>query len=77
MELFLEPNRHPAAKVYQEAIYKDGIPATSFLVEDVQREYERLDKLGVVFTTPPTKTEHTTLAVFDDTCGNLIQLSQG
>ncbi|MFQ5792890.1 MAG: VOC family protein [Acidobacteriota bacterium] len=77
IELLLEPNDHPAAKAYQEAIYKDGIPATTFFVEDVQREYERLDKLGVVFTTPPTKTEQMTFAVFDDTCGNLIQLNQG
>ena len=77
IELLLEPNDHPASKAFQEAIYEDGIPATAFFVEDVQREYERLVELGVVFTTRPTKTELMTYAVFDDTCGNLIQLTQG
>ena len=77
VELLLEPNSHPAAKAFQEAIYKDGIPAAAFFAEDVQREYERLEKRGVVFTMPPTKTELMTFAVFDDKCGNLIQLVQG
>lgn len=76
IELVLEPNAHPAAKTYQEAIYKDGIPATAFAVEDIQQEYERLKKLGVRFTMEPTKTGGPTIAVFDDTCGNLIQLYQ-
>ena len=76
IELLPEPNDHPASRVYQEAIYKDGIPATSFFAEDVQSEYERMKELGVVFTKPPTKTENMTFAVFDDTCGNLIQLHQ-
>ena len=77
IELLLEPNDHPASKAYQEAIYEDGIPATTFFVEDVQRVYERLVELGVVFTTPPTETDLMTYAVFDDTCGNLIQITQG
>lgn len=76
LELLLEPNAHPAAKAYQEAIFKEGIPATVFFVEDLQKEYERMKKLGVVFRTEPTKTEAGVYAVFDDTCGNLIQLFQ-
>ena len=75
IELLLEPNDHSAA--YQGAIYEDGILATTFFVEDVQREYERLAGLGVVFTTTTTKTELMTYAVLDDTCGNLIQITQG
>ena len=76
VELLLEPNDHPAAKAFQEAIYKDGIPANTFAVKDVQDEYERLKELGVVFKMPPTQAGPTTLAVFDDTCGNLIQIHQ-
>jgi len=75
-ELLLEPNDNPAAKAFQEAVFKQGIPLTAFAVEDIQKEYERMKKLGVVFTTKPTKTEGPTVAVFDDTCGNLIQLYQ-
>ncbi|MCG7344932.1 VOC family protein [Sporosarcina sp. ACRSL] len=75
-ELLLEPNNHPAAKEYQERIYSDGIPATMFGVEDVQKEYERLQEKGVKFTMEPTKMGDITLAVFDDTCGNLIQIAQ-
>ncbi len=77
LELLLEPNNNPAAKTYQEAIFEKGIPATSFFVEDVQQEYERMKQLGVAFRTEPTTMEWGTLAVFDDTCGNLIQLYQG
>lgn len=76
IELVLEPNAHPAAKTYQQAIFKDGIPATSFAVKDIQKEYERLSSLGVVFTMKPTKTEWAAVAIFNDTCGNLIQLHQ-
>jgi predicted enzyme related to lactoylglutathione lyase len=76
IELVLEPNANPAAKTYQEAIFKQGIPCTAFAVDDIQKEYERLKELGVVFTMEPTKTGPVTLAVFDDTCGNLIQLYQ-
>ena len=76
MELVLEPNSHPAAKAYQEAIKGDGIPATSFASADVQAEYERLVDLGVAFHTEPTEMGPVTIAVFDDTCGNLIQMHQ-
>ncbi|HZG79014.1 MAG TPA: VOC family protein [Paenibacillus sp.] len=75
-ELVLEPNDHPAAKEYQERIAADGIPATMFGVADVQQEYERLTDRGVTFTMAPTRMGDNTIAVFDDTCGNLIQLFQ-
>ncbi len=76
-ELVLEPNDNPAAKTYQKAIFEQGIPATSFVVSDVRAEHERLKKLGVKFTMEPTEVmEHVTIAVFDDTCGNLIQIQQ-
>jgi catechol 2,3-dioxygenase-like lactoylglutathione lyase family enzyme len=75
-ELLLEPNDHPAAKEYQRKIFSDGIPATMFGVADVRAEYERLVSLGVKFTMEPTKMGDMTLAVFDDTCGNLIQIAQ-
>ena len=77
IELLLEPNENPAAKTFQEAIFKQGIPLTAFAVEDIQKEYKRMKKLGVVFSTEPTKMGPTTVAVFDDTCGNLIQIYQG
>lgn len=73
--LLLEPNAHPAAKAYQEAIAADGIPATQFAVEDVEREYRRLTEAGVKFVQPPTNMGAVTTAVFDDTCGNLIQIA--
>ena len=76
IELLLEPNDNPAAKTYQQAIYAQGIPATSFAVDDIRREYERMAALGVVFRTEPTPAGPVTIAVFDDTCGNLIQLHQ-
>ena len=76
IELLLEPNAHPAAKIDQKAIFQDGIAATSFACGDVQREYERLTKLGVVFGTKPTQAGPVSVAVFDDTCGNLIQIHQ-
>ncbi len=75
-ELLLEPNDNPAAKTFQKAIYEQGIPLTAFAVEDIQTEYERMKKLGVVFSMEPTKTGPATVAIFDDTCGNLIQLYQ-
>jgi len=75
-ELLLEPNDHPAAKEYQKRIFSEGIPATMFGVEDVHEEYDRLIKLGVKFTMEPTKMGDLTLAVFDDTCGNLLQIIQ-
>ncbi len=74
IELLLEPNNHPAAKEYQQRLYKDGIPVTMFGVDDLQKEYERLLKLDVHFTLKPTKAGEVSIAVFDDTCGNLIQI---
>jgi predicted enzyme related to lactoylglutathione lyase len=76
IELLLEPNENPAAKTYQKALFQPGIPLTSFAVEDLQEEHERMQKLGVVFTMKPTKAGGATVAVFDDTCGNLIQIFQ-
>ncbi len=75
-ELLLEPDSHPAAKPYKAALVEDGIPATSFGVDDVQAEFDRLSSLGVTFTQPPTQMGSVTTAVFDDTCGNLIQIAQ-
>ena len=74
--LLLEPNANPIAKTYQEAVYEAGLPEIVFFVKDVQKEYERLDRLGVVFRQKPTKTDWGTQAIFDDTCGNFIQLYQ-
>lgn len=76
VEVVLEPNAHAAAKVFQKALHTDGIPATMFGVEDVEKETARLKGLGVKFTMDPTKMGPVTLAVFDDTCGNLIQIAQ-
>ncbi|MCK1983788.1 MULTISPECIES: VOC family protein [Peribacillus] len=75
-ELLLEPNEHPAAKEYQKKIFSEGIPATMFGVADIRKEYERLLENGVKFTMEPTKMGEVTIAVFDDTCGNLIQIMQ-
>ena len=77
-QLLLEPYdwKNPVAKTYQEALFKQRIPAASFFVEDIQKEYARLRDLGVVFTMNPTKTTGSIIAVLDDTCGNLIQLTQ-
>ncbi|MFS0690009.1 VOC family protein [Sporosarcina sp. 179-K 8C2 HS] len=73
-ELLLEPNNHPAAQEYQKKLFADGIPVTMFGVTDIQKEYERLVERGVEFTMKPTKAGEVTIAVFDDTCGNLIQI---
>jgi len=75
-QLLLEPSDNPAAKTFKKAIFEQGIAATAFAVEDIQKEYERMKKLGVVFTMGPTKMGPVTQAVFDDTCGNLIQIYQ-
>ena len=75
-ELLLEPNVHPAAKSFQKAIYKDGIPSNMFYVDDLNEEFERLTILGVKFKSEPTKMGNVKIAVFDDTCGNLISLCQ-
>ena len=76
VELLLEPDGHPAAKPFKTALVADGMPYTSFAVDDVKAEYERLQARGVRFTQPPTEMGPTTTAVFDDTCGNLIQIVQ-
>ncbi|MBI2337699.1 VOC family protein [Candidatus Daviesbacteria bacterium] len=74
-ELLLEPNDNPAAKAYQRSIFEQAIPAASFSVEDVSAEHERLKALGVTFTMEPTKVmDNVTIARFNDTCGNLIQI---
>jgi len=76
-ELLLEPNAgYPAMKALRESLVKDGIPFTAFEVRDIQAEYERMKNLGVEFTMEPTNMGMTTAAVFDDTCGNLIQIYQ-
>lgn len=74
--LLLEPNGNPISSTYQQAIYKEGLPSIVFGVDDLQKEYERLTGLGVVFREGPTKTDWGTQAVFEDTCGNLIQIHQ-
>jgi catechol 2,3-dioxygenase-like lactoylglutathione lyase family enzyme len=75
-ELVLEPDSHPAAKPFKEALVDDGIPFTSFAVQDVHQEFTRLRALGVEFTQEPAQMGAVTTAVFDDTCGNLIQIAQ-
>lgn len=74
VELSLEPDGHPAARPFKRALVADGIPFTSFAVADVAEEHRRLLDLGVRFTQPPTDMGPVTTAVFDDTCGNLIQI---
>ena len=75
-ELILEKNDNPAAKAYQEAIYNQGTPVTMFGIEDINAEYERLKAKGVKFKMEPTDIGPAIIAIFDDTCGNLIQISQ-
>ncbi|MFG2999071.1 VOC family protein [Streptomyces sp. NPDC048340] len=74
-ELLLEPCGHPAAKTYRDTLVEDGIPLAQFAVDDVEAEYERLSGLGVRFTQDPLAMGPVTTAVFDDTCGNLIQIA--
>ena len=76
VELVLEPDEHPAAKPFKRALVEDGIPFTSFGVKDVNAEYQRLVAAGVCFTQPPVEMGPVISAVFDDTCGNLIQMAQ-
>jgi catechol 2,3-dioxygenase-like lactoylglutathione lyase family enzyme len=75
-ELALEPDSHPAARPFKESLAVDGIPVTSFAVDDVLAEFERLRGLGVQFTQEPLEMGGVTTAVFDDTCGNLIQIAK-
>jgi catechol 2,3-dioxygenase-like lactoylglutathione lyase family enzyme len=76
VELVLEPDEHPAARPFKRALVEDGIPWTSFDVKDVNAEYQRLVAAGVRFTQPPVEMGPVITAVFDDTCGNLIQIAQ-
>ena len=76
VELVLEPDGHPAARPFKNALVADGIPFTSFGVADVKAEFDRLSRAGVRFTQPPVAMGPVTTAVLDDTCGNLIQLAQ-
>ena len=75
-EVSLEPNENPAAKTFQEALFKQGIPLTAFEVSDVQAEYKRLREASVEFTSPPKEAHGVWMAIFADTCGNLIQIYQ-
>jgi catechol 2,3-dioxygenase-like lactoylglutathione lyase family enzyme len=76
IELLLEPNANPAAATFQKAIHDQGIPAAQFFVDDIQGEYKRLVGLGVSFRGEPKKAGPATIAILDDTCGNLIQIVQ-
>jgi predicted enzyme related to lactoylglutathione lyase len=75
-ELLLEPNDNPAAKTYQQALFEQNIPAAMFFTDDVQADYERIKARGAEFTMPPTQVTGSTIAMLNDTCGNLIQLTQ-
>ncbi len=75
-ELVLEPDEHPAARPFKRALVEDGIPWTAFAVDDVEAEHERLVARGVRFVQPPTDLGTVIIAVFDDTCGNLIQIAE-
>lgn len=75
IQLLLEPNSFPPAQTFQKALFEAGIPAASFAAEDVQKEYERMKSLGVAFRKEPTKMGPATIAVLEDTCGNLIQIA--
>ena len=75
-ELLLEPNDNPVSQAFQKGIFDQGIPAASFGVADIREEHERLNSLGVAFTMEPLEVANVTIAVFDDTCGNLIQIRQ-
>ena len=74
--LLLEPNNNPIAKAYQEGIYQAGLPVIVFGVDDIHTMYDRLNKLGVLFRSVPVKTQWGAQVLFEDTCGNLIQLHQ-
>jgi predicted enzyme related to lactoylglutathione lyase len=76
VQLVLQPNDNPAAKAYQEAEFKQGMPAIMFFVQDVQKEHARLKERGVKFTMDPMKVTGSTIAAFDDTCGNIVQITK-
>ncbi len=75
-ELLLEPDANPVSQAYQKGLFEQGIPAASFGVTDIRAEYEKLKSMGVAFTMEPTEMGNVTIAVFDDTCGNLVQIMQ-
>jgi len=75
-ELVLEPDENPAAKSFKKSIFEHGIPITAFQVDDIEREYTRMKKLGIMFKKPTTNMGPVTMAMFDDTCGNYIQIYQ-
>jgi len=75
-ELQMAPNNNPAAKAYQQAIFQQGQPATMFFTNDVKGDYDRIKALGVEFTMPPTDVHYATIAMLNDTCGNLIQVTE-
>ena len=75
-ELLLEPDANPAAKDFKKVLFEQGIPATAFSVDDIHEEFERLKEKGVMFTVEPTPMGPAVISVFDDTCGNLIQIYQ-
>jgi predicted enzyme related to lactoylglutathione lyase len=75
IELQLALNDNPAAQAYQKAIFEQNRPAVMFASDDVQKDYDRMKPLGAEFTMPPTKTTGSTITMFKDTCGNLIQIS--
>ena len=75
-QLVLEPDAHPAVRPFKRALVEDGIPWTSFAVDDVEAEHERLLARGVRFVQPPTDLGTVIVAVFDDSCGNLIQIAE-
>ncbi len=76
IELLLEPAGYPFARTYQKTLFEEGIPFTAFAVEDIWSEYERMNNEGVLFRSEPTEAEGPIVAVFEDTCGNLIQIYQ-
>jgi catechol 2,3-dioxygenase-like lactoylglutathione lyase family enzyme len=75
-ELLLEPNANPAAKIFQKALFDQGIPLTAFVVDDIRAEYDRMTRAGVVFRGEPQQAGPVTIAILEDTCGNLIQILQ-
>ena len=75
-ELVLEPNDNPAAKTYQQALFEQNIPAAMFFTDDIQADYDRIRARGAEFTMPPTQVTGSTIARVNDTCGNLVQLTQ-
>ena len=76
LELSLEPNANPAGKAFQKAMFEQGIPVAAFEASDIEADFKRLKALGVAFTQAPTRSGPVTVAIFSDTCGNLIQLYQ-